>query len=104
MIDDKTLRRILAIKQRYSDKNAADKHRKWTVTDYMSGFVGDVGDLSKLVMAKQQLRDYDGDVDAALKHEIGDCFWALFVLCDELGIDAQNAIETTLEDLEGRLN
>lgn len=103
MIDEKTKQRFLRTKQLYRKQNEENGQKRWGATDYMSGYVKDVGDLSKLIMVKSGLRGFDGDIDHALKHEIGDCFWSLFVLCDELGISPEEAIETVLSDLEGRL-
>lgn len=102
-MNDEVTQRVLAIKKAYRDKNVTDGHKKWDVSDYMSGLVGDIGDLSKLIMAKQRLRGFDDDIDAALQHEIGDCFWSLIVLCDELGMTVEDAMEKTLKDLEERL-
>lgn len=102
MIDEKLIERVRTTRELYRDKNAADGHQPWTVTDYMSGYVKDVGDLSMLIMVKSGLREYEGDIDAALRHEIGDCFWSLFVLCDELNINPQEALNQTLEDIERR--
>lgn len=102
MIDEKTKQRIMRTKQLYDAKNEEEDQKKWGATEYMSGYVKDVGDLSKLIMVKSGLRGFDGDIDHALKHEIGDCFWSLFMICDELGISPEEAIETVLHDLEGR--
>ena len=91
------------IKVKYRTKNLEDGHKEWTVSDYMSGFVKDVGDLSKLIMAQQNLRSFDGNLEDALKHELGDCLWSLIIICEELGIDPKDALNKTLTDLEERL-
>ena len=102
MIDEKTKQRSLRTKQLYDMKNEENGQKKWGTTEYMSGYVKDVGDLSKLIMVKSGLRGFDGDIDHALKHEIGDNFWSLSMICDELGISPEGAIETVLNDLEER--
>lgn len=96
--------RALRIKAAYERLNAKDGYTKWDTADYMLGFVKDVGDLSKLVMAKQGFRGYTGDIDHDLKHEIGDCFWSLFVICNELGIVPEEAMDTMFNELEERLS
>ncbi|MEZ6330670.1 MAG: MazG nucleotide pyrophosphohydrolase domain-containing protein [Candidatus Saccharimonadales bacterium] len=68
----------------------------------MAGFVGDVGDLSKLIMAKNNLRSKD-NVDEALAHELSDCLWSLLVLADKLGIDLDQAFIKTMDSLEQKL-
>lgn len=75
----------------------------WGPREYTEGFVGDVGDLTKLVMAKGGLREIP-DVDRKLGHEIGDCFWSLLVICKQLGIDPAQAFSQTMDELEERLS
>ena len=60
------------IRQQYRALNAAQGKRAWEIRDYAMGFVGDVGDLQKLIMAKENLRNTN-DVDAKLAHELSDC-------------------------------
>jgi len=70
----------------YDKLNVAEGRKPWTVSDYMAGYVGDVGDLSKLVMAREGKRDI-ADVDAKIKHELDDNLWSLLVLYEKLGYD-----------------
>lgn len=46
--------------------------KTWTRDQIVSGFVGDVGDLVKLTMAKDGLRQKD-NLDEKLEHELADC-------------------------------
>lgn len=46
-------------------KYAALNERPWGATEYTQGLIGDVGDLVKLVMAKNRLRKVE-DVDQKL--------------------------------------
>lgn len=93
--------RAWKIAEMYDDLNQAAGRPSWTAGDYMAGFVGDVGDLSKLVMAHEGLREIPG-YEAKLEHEIGDGFWSLYVLCKKLGIDPKKAFSQTMDELEGR--
>jgi len=68
----------------------------------MAGMVGDVGDLIKLVMAKEGLRNKD-NVDKRLAHEMADCLWCLLVLADNYGIDLEKEFGKTMVELEERL-
>ncbi|MBP9667462.1 nucleotide pyrophosphohydrolase [Candidatus Saccharibacteria bacterium] len=101
---DEVQARSLRIKQAYDALNAKNGHKKWGASDYMAGFVKDAGDLSKLLMVKNGLRGYEGNLEHDIQHEIGDCFWSLFVMCSELNIAPQDAMELTLTELEGRLH
>lgn len=62
--------------------------RIWTTQELALGFVGDVGDLAKLIQAKAGVRDID-DCDAKLGHELSDCLWSILVLANKCGIDLE---------------
>jgi NTP pyrophosphatase (non-canonical NTP hydrolase) len=94
--------RALAVAAKYKVKNQQDNHEAWDATAYMSGFVGDVGDLSKLVMAHTKLRDIP-DAEAKLAHELSDCLWSILVLAHELNVDIETAFAGTMAELESRL-
>ncbi len=47
----------------------------------MLGFVGDVGDLAKLVQGKAGVRARE-NLDAALTQELSDCLWSVLTLAD----------------------
>lgn len=90
------------IRRKYDELNAKDGHSKWAGIDYTAGFVGDVGDLMKLVMAKDGKR-HGEDVDAKLKHELGDCLWSLLVIANHYGVSLEDAFNTTMTELDERL-
>jgi NTP pyrophosphatase (non-canonical NTP hydrolase) len=68
----------------------------------MLGFVKDVGDLARLVQAKEGIREVE-DLDAALAHELADCLWSLIVLAERYGVDLEHAFGRTMDELERRL-
>ena len=68
----------------------------------MLGFLGDVGDLAKLVQGKAGVRERD-DLDAALEHELADCLWSIFTLADCFGVDLELAFATTMNQLSEHL-
>lgn len=77
--------------------------RAWGVEELMAGFVGDVGDLSKLLTAKKGMRDIP-DADARLQHELADCLWSVIVLADELGIDLEATYIEQMAKLEKKID
>lgn len=95
--------KALKVRDHYAMLNKANGHKIWDAKDRTAGFVGDVGDLSKLVMAKFNLRTVDGDVDEKLAHELSDCLWSVMVIADELGIDLEKAFEKTMNQLHERI-
>src|SRR5262245_29861454 len=62
--------------------------RVWTTEELALGFVGDVGDLAKLIQAHVGVRTID-DVKAKLGHELSDCLWSILVLANKCGIDLE---------------
>lgn len=93
----------LAIKKAYTDKNQQDGHLPWSSAEYMQGFIGDVGDLAKLIMAKNNLRHID-DVDQKINHELADCLWSLLVLSSELNVNLEHEFLATMTELKQRLS
>lgn len=68
----------------------------------MAGFVGDVGDLSKLLMAKEGLRQ-NYDVDAKIAHELADCLWSILVIASKLGVNLEKEFVKTMSELDERI-
>jgi NTP pyrophosphatase (non-canonical NTP hydrolase) len=95
------LKRAVEVRRKYDELNA--KHGvEWTGRELMAGFVGDVGDLSKIIMAKHGLRRMDG-VDEKLAHELADCLWSVLVLADKYQVDLGAEFQKTMDELEKRI-
>jgi len=62
--------------------------RAWTTEELALGFMGDVGDLAKLIQANAGIRKID-DCKAKLGHELSDCLWSIMVLANKCGIDLE---------------
>lgn len=73
--------------------------QEWTGLNLAEGFVTDVGELMKLIMAKEGLREAE-NVDQKLSHELADCLWSLIVIADKYGVDLEKAFERTMNELE----
>ena len=69
----------------------------------MLGYMKDIGDLAKLVQAKEGIRPVE-NVDDALAHELSDCIWSAIVLADKYGVDLEKSFTKTMDELEGRLS
>jgi NTP pyrophosphatase (non-canonical NTP hydrolase) len=94
--------RARQIRAKYDDLNMKQRGRKWDAKDHAMGFVGDVGDLMKLVAAKEGVR-VSPDVDSRLGHELSDCLWSLFILADHYDIDLESEFARTMNYLEKRI-
>ena len=96
---DPLLRRALVIKDLYDELNHLERGRLWTNEEFMLGFVGDVGDLAKLVMAQEGAREIPGGRQA-LGHELADCLWSILILADACAINLVDEFERTMDELE----
>jgi NTP pyrophosphatase (non-canonical NTP hydrolase) len=76
--------------------------RPWNATEIALGFVGDVGDLAKLIQASAGIRNVP-DLEPKLAHELADCLWCVLVLADQLGVDLESAFSTTMAELKGHV-
>lgn len=92
-------RRALHIHDRYDELNRTLRGRTWTREEFMLGFVGDVGDLAKLVMAAEGARDMPGG-RPALAHELADCLWSVLVLAHHYDVDLVAAFRQTMDELD----
>jgi hypothetical protein len=94
--------RAMEIRARFAELEQARLRRPWSKEEVMQGFVVDVGDLMKLVMAKSGLREVE-DVDRKLAHELSDCLWSVLVLSKLYGLDLEKEFVTTMTELEAGL-
>lgn len=94
--------RAMAVRQRFNDTATARGGRPWTREEVMQGFVGDVGDLMKLTMAKAGVRPI-ADVDRKLAHELSDCLWSVLVLAELHGVDLAKEFPATMDEIERKL-
>lgn len=94
--------RAVEVRHRFAAMETARSGRAWTREEIAQGFVVDVGDLTKLVLAKAGVRHVD-DVDSKLAHELADCLWSVLVLAKLYDVDLEKAFLTTMDELEAKL-
>src|SRR5262245_55537772 len=80
--------RALEIADLYDRWHLAAGRQAWDTGDVALGFVGDVGDLAKLVMAVDGRREIPG-ARLRLGHELADCLWSVLVLADRYAVDLE---------------
>jgi NTP pyrophosphatase (non-canonical NTP hydrolase) len=95
-------KRAVEIRNLYDDYNIKNFRSKWTRLQLAQGFVGDVGDLQKIVMAKDGLREME-NIDEKLAHELADCLWSVLVLADKYDVDIEKEFLNTMNVLEKRI-
>ena len=98
----KITQRAIDIRKMYSRFEQKTYGAEWTTEEIALGFVGDVGDLAKLIAAKNGKRNIT-DAQSKLAHELADCLWSAMVLADRNEIDLEQAFLETMDDLEAHL-
>jgi NTP pyrophosphatase (non-canonical NTP hydrolase) len=99
MLFKEIILKALAVRAAYEAYEKKKFGKNWSRENIAQGFVGDVGDLMKLVMAKEGLRKID-DVDEKLRHELSDCLWSIIVLADKYNIDLEQAFIENMAKLK----
>lgn len=97
--------RARGLRGQYAAVERSRHGRPWTTEEIALGFVGDVGDLAKLIQAHAGVRGTRPaeEVRVDIAHELADCLWSVIVLADETGVDLEAAFIQTMEDLERHL-
>jgi NTP pyrophosphatase (non-canonical NTP hydrolase) len=95
--------KALAVRAKYNELNQKNVGHSWSNRELMEGFVGDVGDLMKFVMAKEGSRHID-DVDEKLKHELADCLWCILVLSKNYGVEIDTEFMEKMDELDERVS
>tara|TARA_B100001964_G_scaffold199181_1_gene225347 strand:+ start:101 stop:424 length:324 start_codon:yes stop_codon:yes gene_type:complete len=95
--------RARSVREQYQKYEHQQYGREWTREELALGFVGDIGDLVKLVQAKAGVRNIP-DADEKLAHELADCLWSVIALADVYEVDLEQAFLNTMDDFEQGLN
>jgi Predicted pyrophosphatase len=101
---DEMCERAYDIHARYRAVQLSEAGHTWSPAETMLGFVGDVGDLAKLIMKDQGLRASNEDVEALVAHELSDCLWSVIVIARQMNIDLERAFLQTMGELQSRLD
>lgn len=94
--------RAMEIRKLYEARETQLYGSPWTSEEIALGFVGDVGDLAKLVIAENGKRNIP-DSKAKLEHELADCLWSIIVLANSHHIDIEKSFTDTMDELEKHL-
>ncbi len=95
--------RATDISNKYDALNLKKRGVVWNEQQLMAGFVGDVGDLSKIIMAKHGLRAME-DFDEKLAHELSDCLWSILVLASKYNVNLSKEFIKTMDGLDQRID
>jgi NTP pyrophosphatase (non-canonical NTP hydrolase) len=99
----KLIQRAAIVRKKYGELEMKKYGKERTNSQVAEGFVGDIGDLMKLVMAKEGIREME-NVDDKMAHELADCLYSVFVLANNFGIDLEKSFLKTMDELEIRIS
>lgn len=91
--------KALEIKDVYGKYEEKTYGKRWTKENTAEGFIGDVGDLMKLVLAKQGVRQME-EVDKKIAHELSDCLWSIIVLAQFYDVDLESSFLQNMDELK----
>jgi NTP pyrophosphatase (non-canonical NTP hydrolase) len=91
--------RGLEIRTLYQEKEKQLYGSPWTSEEIALGFVGDVGDLAKLVLAENGRRNIENSKEK-LEHELSDCLWSVIVLAHIHEVDLESSFMNTMDEIQ----
>jgi NTP pyrophosphatase (non-canonical NTP hydrolase) len=94
--------KALSVQKLFEEVARAKYGRAWTREEVALGFIGDIGDLMKLLIAENNVREIP-DKRQKLAHELSDCLWSVIVLSKLYEIDLERSFVETMEFLEQKL-
>ena len=96
------MERAMQVREQYAKREQEQYSRTWSREEIALGFVGDVGDLMKLVQAKEGVRGIP-NADAKIAHEFADCLWSILVLSKLYEVDLERVFIQTMNEIEQHL-
>ena len=92
----------MSIRRQYEEKEKQLYGSPWTSEEIALGFMGDVGDLAKLISAENGKRNILNSKEK-LEHELADCLWSVIVLSNLHNVDLEKSFMDTMDKLEKHL-
>ena len=91
--------RAIEIRKLYEEKERRLYGSPWTREEMALGFVGDVGDLAKLILAENGRRNILNSRDK-LEHELADCLWSVIMLAYLHDVNLETSFMRTMDELQ----
>jgi len=95
--------RSMAVRRLYHELEKRNHGSPWTKQEDVIGFVYNVGELGRMVMAAEGRWVHPGELGKDLGDKLAECLWWLFVLSERLGVDLNGAFAAKLSELENSL-
>ena len=103
MTYDDLVKTVMDTRKRFESFERKNVGKTWGKEEILVGLVTDVGDLARLVLAKEGFRAAGTDIDKAMRHELADCFWAIIVLAEKYNINLEEALMEMSDDIRKKL-
>jgi NTP pyrophosphatase (non-canonical NTP hydrolase) len=94
--------RAMKIRKLYEQKEKQLYGSPSTSEEIALGFVGDVGNLAKLISAENGRRNILNSKEK-LEHELADCLWSIIVLSNLHDVELEKSFVETMDRLEKHL-
>lgn len=95
------IKKAKEIKEAYAYLNKVEGYKPWSLEEHVQGLVGDVGDLTKLMMASEGFRFSDeNNIDAGMAKELADCLLSVIMIAVELNVDLEKEFLKNIKKLE----
>lgn len=92
-------RRATEVRELYEQFERQEYGRAWSTEELGLGFVGDVGDLAKLLQADAGVRAIEDHRDK-LAHELADCLWSVLILAERCDVDLEQSFDRAMKELK----
>jgi len=96
------IQRASEVRAKYAELEKKNCGREWARMEIMNGFVSDVGQTMKIMMAKEGLRKME-NIDETLADQLSDCLWSILVLSEKYGIDIEDGFMKSMDKIDKRL-
>ena len=95
--------KVLHIEALYAERKKETSAKQWTAEETYAGMVSDMGDLGRLVLAKEGFREMP-DTEKNLPHELAELLYAILLLANRYNIDLSKAFLDEIARLQQRLS
>lgn len=96
--------RARAIRELYQKLEKRLHGTAWTPQEMMLGYMADVGELGRLVMAQEGRWLHAGNLPKELDDKLADCLWWVLVLAERMGTDLTAAFTAKMNELDANLS
>ncbi|WP_052574102.1 hypothetical protein [Haloferula sp. BvORR071] len=95
--------RALQIRELYTKLEQRMHGGAWSPQELMIGYLYDLGELGRLIMAKEDRWVHQGDLPRELEDKLSECLWWVLVLAERTGVDISKAFTAKMNELSADL-